>query len=331
LRSQQGASFVAGLHLGSSHIRAALPSADGSFVARAENAAVLALPMDSSVDSGMLTQMGVAFATIGGRIWVLGRSAFDFDDFFVGHDVTWPLLNGFLTTDRAELELPLRLIVDRVIGRTETPGTIAVSVPSPPIEPEIDADQHARAVTAVVEGLGHRAHLVDEGLAVVLSEQAAADFTGVGMRVGAGRTHICAACFAEPVVSFSIPMGGDWLDEKIAEILGITSTQAEGLRRSTVDLARPEGPHAEVVSRAHRELVTVALGHLRESADGVRGPVDVVLAGSPTRAKGFDTLVSEELAHTPMPFAIGSVRRAEHPELAVVRGCLTAAHAVAAR
>ena len=70
-----------------------------------------------------------------------------------------------------------------------------------------------------------------EGLAVVFGELADSNFSGIGISCGSGLCNVCLAVLSVPVISFSVPKAGDFID----------SQAAAGDRRTGHAHARPEG------------------------------------------------------------------------------------------
>ena len=55
----------------------------------------------------------------------------------------------------------------------------------------------------MLEDLGYDVRAINEGLAVVLAELVANDFTGVGISFGGGMCNVCLAYLGLPAVTFS--------------------------------------------------------------------------------------------------------------------------------
>ena len=76
-----------------------------------------------------------------------------------------------------------------------------------------------------VKKLGYKPKPLYEGLAVIFSELADENFTGIGISFGAGMVNICLACMSVPVFSFSVTKAGDWIDQQVAKALAETASR----------------------------------------------------------------------------------------------------------
>ena len=59
-----------------------------------------------------------------------------------------------------------------------------------------------------------------KGLAVVFGELADANFSGIGISCGSGLCNVCLAVLSVPVISFSLPKAGDFIDSQAALVTG---------------------------------------------------------------------------------------------------------------
>ena len=68
--------------------------------------------------------------------------------------------------------------------------------------------------------MGYQVKSINEGLAVVYSELESSNYTGIGISCGGGLCNVCVAYLSVPVLSFSIPRAGDYIDTNAASITG---------------------------------------------------------------------------------------------------------------
>src|SRR5581483_8828157 len=81
------------------------------------------------------------------------------------------------------------------------------------------------SIRQVIEELGYEATPIAEGLAVVFSELGDSNFTGIGISCGSGLCNICLAVLSVPVISFSVPKAGDFIDTHAALVTGEIETR----------------------------------------------------------------------------------------------------------
>ncbi len=63
---------------------------------------------------------------------------------------------------------------------------------------------------------------INEGLAVavVYGELEESNYTGIGISCGGGLCNVCLAYLSVPILSFSIPKAGDYIDTNAAQVTG---------------------------------------------------------------------------------------------------------------
>jgi hypothetical protein len=186
-------------------------------------------------------------------------------------------------------------------------------------------------VSGVVKKLGYTPRAMNEAHAIVYSELADHDFTGIGVSCGGGMFNVCVAYKTIPAVKFSVARGGDWIDGHVAKVMGIPRTRATAIKEGDVNLTSPRTREEEAVVLYYRNLISYVLQNLKQRFQLARDvpqfedPVEVVVAGGTSLVGGFVEVFAEELEKVEFPLKISGVRRAEDAMTSVVRGCLIAA------
>ena len=81
--------------------------------------------------------------------------------------------------------------------------------PAEPIDADYDVEYHKQILNGVFEDLGYKnINVMTEGLAIIYSELADTQYTGIGMSFGAGMCNIVYSFMGMPVFSFSLSRGG---------------------------------------------------------------------------------------------------------------------------
>ena len=173
--------------------------------------------------------------------------------------------------------------------------------------------------------------IVNEAHAIVYSEREEQDFTGITVSCGAGMFNVCVAYKSIPALTFSVSRGGDWIDEHVAKVMGLTHSRAAAIKENIEDLRTPQSREEEAVVLYYRSLIEYVLSNLKQrfelTADVPQftQPVHVVVAGGTSLPGGFTEVFAEELEKLDFPLNIEGVRRAEDAFTSVVRGCLISA------
>src|SRR3989337_3668490 len=75
-------------------------------------------------------------------------------------------------------------------------------------------------------------------MAVVLSELADDNFTGIGISMGAGMCNVCFSFLSVPVIIFSIGRGGDDIDTSVARTMHETANRVRIIKEESLDFTR---------------------------------------------------------------------------------------------
>lgn len=299
------------------------------------------LEMESNdLTKHMLDNSKVLYTQRGNNLNVLGEDAFKFSNVFNKH-IRRPMKQGIISPDEKESIPIIKVIIERVLGAPEKKDEILyVSVPANPVDNQLNVLYHSKTVEALAKKLGYKTFSIDEGLSVVYSELSDANFTGVGISIGAGMTNVTVAYMATPIVSFSIARGGDWIDEQVSVATGMARERITSIKETDFSF----GPEYELGSVQgalavyYDALLTYVLQHLKSKLSETAPPdadFQVAIAGGSTRAKGFVDMFEKRLSETELPIRISGVRKNRYvtpsskdsrdPLYAIARGCLIAA------
>jgi tRNA A37 threonylcarbamoyltransferase TsaD len=184
----------------------------------------------------------------------------------------------------------------------------------------------------ILQGLGYNAKAINEGLAVVFSELQDENFTGIGVSFGGGMCNVCVAFMSMPMISFSTPKGGDYIDQSVSEVLNETSTRVRLRKEDSLDLSRP--PRDEITSALHiyyEDVLQTLINRLRDELEGSRHmptidrPIPIVLSGGTAKPAGFQQKFESMLKASNFPLQISDIRMAGDPLAATAIGCHIAA------
>jgi len=116
----------------------------------------------------------------------------------------------------------IREILIRMLGAPAGKGRqkICFTVPAAPLGAEGSLTYHEATLRQLLTDLGFEPSSVNEGLAVVYGELEDSNYTGIGISCGGGLCNLPLAYLSVPVLSFSIPKAGDYIDDSAAKITG---------------------------------------------------------------------------------------------------------------
>ena len=114
-------------------------------------------------------------------------------------------------------------------------------MPAESLDVDNNVVYHQGLFEGMLNKIGYTGKAINEAHAVVFSELAEQDFTGIGLSFGGGMANACVAYKTIPCLSFSVARGGDWIDKNVANVLGIKKSQGDlhqGARASTSAIRR---------------------------------------------------------------------------------------------
>jgi hypothetical protein len=267
---------------------------------------------------------------VNNRMVVVGDPAFELANIF-NRNTRRPMKDGMISPDESDA-LPIeKMLLETLLGQPQQQGEVCYySVPAEPIDADLNVVYHQGVFGGLLKGLGYEPKPLIEGHAVVFSELAEDDFTGIGISCGGGMFNVCVAYKSIPALSFSTTRGGDWIDRNVAGVLGISSSRACGMKEKGIDLANPQGREEEAVEIYYRNLIAYTLKNIKgrfecsSSMPKFPDPVSIVCSGGTSMIGGFIDVFRQEFDKIQFPIEIKEIRHAEDPLYSVSKGCLVA-------
>ena len=203
-----------GLDVGTMNILSARQEGDETVFVQQRNSFVEIEYSDMAEQ--MLSRSDVLHIRKGDQVYIVGDDALNFATIF-NRETRRPMQHGILSSNEKSAIPMIKLIIEQVVGE---PGhrdeRLFFSTPADPIDSDLSTLYHQKTLESILGDMGYDPEPINEGMAVIYSELADNDFTGLGISFGAGMTNVCLAYYAVPVMRFSIARGGDWIDEQAA-------------------------------------------------------------------------------------------------------------------
>jgi hypothetical protein len=184
----------------------------------------------------------------------------------------------------------------------------------------------------MIADLGYESKSINEGLAVVYSELEDSNYTGIGISCGGGLCNVCLAYLSVPVLSFSVPKAGDFIDLHASRISG---ERANRIRLAKEDTFHFNGLFSDrvhqVIGAYYDDVIQTLVKSLREAFERAGGlprftrPIPLVLSGGTAMPPGFRERFEEMLGEQAFPFRVSEVRLAQQPLNATAKGALACA------
>lgn len=283
------------------------------------------IPFDS-LYTNVLYEHEIPYFEMSNFNYVQGYGADHIANFF--HTHPWRPVSPESSQDQDGIVL-CEAILQTIIGRPNTPATpLYFTVPSPPFS---DNNIHAFAkgtLQTFFSRFGYIAMPVEKGVAVAMSELADNNFTGLVVTVGASLCNITLTYLSVPLLSFSLPKAGDYIDTMVAKTTNEFQFKVKEFKEESFSLAAKPATRLERALRIYYEDVVGAIINGLEKALGGRPPanlntqIPVVLSGGSVQLDGFQELFEKTLDNSRLPLAITNVRTAQDPITAAAKGAL---------
>lgn len=318
-----------GLDIGTSRI--VMTDSEKTEASKSELNAFVAVPA-SEMAENVLKQRNMVYERNCKYIYVYGNDT-DFFASFLHTDARRPMQHGVLNPQEEMSQQILQMIIKRLIPPTRKGEMLCFSVPGKGENTNGNLVYHEAVLKSFLNSLGYNARAINEGQAVVFSELKDENFTGIGISCGGGMCNVSISFMSMPVVSFSIPKGGDYIDSNVASVMNETLTRVRLFKEEKLDLYRPA---KDELSRAlniyYEDVLQTLIDRLRTElrASGqlpkFTRPMPIVLAGGTAKPAGFLQKFESMLnAGGDFPIEISDVRMARNPLTTTANGCYIAA------
>ena len=267
-----------------------------------------------------------------GNLIVLGDSALTMANLFK-REVRRPLARGVISAGELEAQKILSLLCFNVLNHPIIEGEHCFySVPASPIDdPEQDVVYHQEVFRKILTEHGYMPHPMNEAMAIVYSQCARENFSGLAVSFGSGMCNVALAYQTVKGMEFSLARGGDYIDGHAAKAMGSTASRMCSIKEKGVDLANPQSREEEAIVLYVRALIKYCLENIAGQFRRVQNtinlpePVPFIISGGTTKAGGFIAVFKEEfeaIKKRGFPIPISEIRLATDPMTAVAEGLL---------
>jgi tRNA A37 threonylcarbamoyltransferase TsaD len=157
-------------------------------------------------------------------------------------------------------------------------------------------------------------------------------YTGIGISCGGGLCNVCLAYLSVPVMSFSIPRAGDYIDTSAASVTGerINRIRLEKEESFHFNGFSPGKLH-QVLSVYYDEMIHSLVAGMKQAIAGTRNmpkmgkPIPIVLSGGTAMPDGFKERFEAVLKESDFQLPISEIRMSADPLHTSAKGALVAA------
>ena len=235
----------------------------------------------------------------------------------------------------------LAALVDCVLPKALRPGEVCcITLPGMAYSVRRGDNPELDLLSNLVELRGYVPRVISAGSAAVLAEGADSDFSGIGLSFGATTCDASLVRKGVELAHVAVPIGGEWIDEQLAEGESDYVWDAEGVcyldksksnrwkHSFTGSLMEPCNEKELFFRDLNLQMISDAVLAAAEKFSRTEilsefsGPIDMICSGGSVNTNGFEGLMSEFLENgVSLPFAAGKCRFSEDT-YATARGCL---------
>jgi hypothetical protein len=285
----------------------------------------------SRMTEAILQQNKMVYHRNGKDLYVFGNDSERFASFFSA-EPRRPMQKGVINPQEPMGQQIIQAIIESVVPRGRKNELLCFSVPGKGEGADANLVYHEAVIKNFMQSLGYEAKAVNEGLAVVFAELQNENFTGIGISCGGGMCNICVAFLSVPMLTFSLPVGGDYIDSSVATVVDEPITRVRLLKEESLDLSRqPKDRISSALYIYYEEVINSIVHRLREEFEASRQlprierPMPIVLSGGTAKPRGFLQKFDAAVRSNGFPVQISDVRMASDPLTATARGCYIAA------
>ena len=323
-----------GIDIGTATIVVSRQTEDGHFVNKYHRNMLFELEIsDESQD--LLDRSNYLFVKTDNKIYIVGDDALKIANALGHGEIIRPMKDGLLNVNLREASELLFYIIKAVLGDPIIKNeNLRFSLPSNPIDKEIDNLFHKTVLQSFFTKMGYSAKPLNEAVAIAYDQNPLAKLdneivplTGLTMSFGAGMTNVALILKGMELGSFSITKSGDYLDESVAKVTGTMKSKVIKRKEKDLDLNNIDINdrilsalciyYEEVIDR----VVGIANKEFAIRGAEIDGEIEVVVAGGTAMATGFCKKLDDAIKKSKLPFNIYQTRLSNTPFFSVANGC----------
>ena len=286
---------------------------------------------NEKLSKGRLEKQGISYLELDGKTLVVGDNAMKLAA-VLNRKPRRPLQSGVVSSEEKDAFPVLARLVHSVTGDPLVEDErVIYSVPAPSAtNPEFDTIYHQSVFNRILSSIGYSPEPITEGLAAAYGSGSTEEFL-ISISMGAGMCNVAITYMLMPIAEYSIPYGGDWLDEKVAEKLNKPSAVCVRRKESDGFSLRTGESDFEVTYRAYythllQQLFEVNNQQLIDAncPETIFEPAHIVVTGGTTRPGDFEWLLLKIANETDFAVNVESITVLDQPSETIAKGLLIA-------
>ncbi len=329
MKAPKSSNSAIGLDVGTSRVVVARSAEEYQY--SSELNAFVSMPY-SKLTASVLEKENVPHTIQSSEIIVHGNESEKFAE-FLGIEIRRPMTRGTLDAKEPESLNQIRHIITSMIGPASTQGQrLCFTTPAPPLGAEDSLTYHETTLRQMLTGMGYETRSLNEGMAVIFGELDNSNYTGIGISCGGGLCNVAMAYLSVPVLSYSVPKAGDYIDNSAASVTGERVNHVRLTKEESFHLNGTQSDKMhQVIGVYYDDMIETLVGSMRDAFVKTRNlprigrAVPLVLSGGTALPEGFRDRFEQALRTVELPIEISEVRMASNPLYAAAKGALVAA------
>ena len=268
------------------------------------------------------------------ELFIIGSDAFEFANLF-GQSVSRPMESGLISPKEIAAIDVLTLMLKDLIGKTENKEVYcSYSIPAEAIDKGRSITYHENVFARILNTIGVNHTSVNEAMAIIYSECAAQNFSGIGISFGAGMANVAISYKGIEAHTFSTARAGDWIDHQVAEALAMIPNRVTNLKEKYMKLSgevtiknKKTKRVLEALYYYHKALIEYTVKKIIDEFDEkvdieVDEEIPIIISGGTSMPEGFVDLFKNIISNYELPFEVSEIRAAKNPMTSVANGLL---------
>lgn len=277
----------------------------------------------------------ISHLQIGDSIYIIGEDSFRMANLF-NKAVSRPMERGMISPSEIDAIDVLTAIVKNMFGDTKDKDVyVSYSIPAEAVDLDRSVTYHEKVFSRILTSLGVNHKSLNESMAIIYSECAKENYTGIGISFGAGMCNVACSYKGVEVFKFSTTRSGDWIDQNVANSLDIMPNRVTNIKEKYLNLVEdfstnPNKKVKRIIEALHYyygSMIDYTVKCIIKQFDKkfdleIDEPLPIIVSGGTSLAGGFLKIFSENINKKEIPFVVSEIRQPANPLTAVCQGLL---------
>lgn len=266
--------------------------------------------------------------------FIIGSDAFNFANIF-GTQISRPMEHGLISPKEIDAIDVLTMMIKDLIGDVNNKDLYcSYSIPAKPLDSERSITYHKNVFAKILNNIGVNYTAVNEAMAIIYSECAKENFSGVALSFGSGMMNCVISYRGIEALAFSTSRSGDWIDKMVAADLNMVPNRVTNIKEKHMKLKGGVAIKNKKTTRVlealfyyYKSLIDYTVKNIIQKFDEkvdieIDEAIAIVIAGGTSIPEGFVELFKNVISSYELPFEVSEIRAAKNPLTTVANGLL---------